>query len=275
MPVVDRRLDHAGGAGAARDRCGRTLAGRHDATCAIAGLPEERIIRIPTSDNFWRMGDTGPCGPCSEIFYDHGPAIPGGPPGSPDEDGDRFIEIWNLVFMLFEEGPEQIFLRHRLLAEAVRSAVSVWTEGQVLSFNIAEAGERGLVEGRRAATVAGGGAGPAGAVTAQTGAAVVARWRLPMRRWDGLGHPVAHMERISRQIRGIGAGRLEMPVEALILLLHQGVRARGLDSDAARSRITRDDMKTAKFCLQCKQRGGSQRLMALAWSNVLSRACRG
>jgi alanyl-tRNA synthetase len=71
----------------------------------IAGLPEERIIRIPTSDNFWRMGDTGPCGPCSEIFYDHGPRIQGGPPGSPNEDGDRFIEIWNLVFMQFEEGP--------------------------------------------------------------------------------------------------------------------------------------------------------------------------
>ncbi|MDE2200107.1 MAG: alanine--tRNA ligase [Rhodospirillales bacterium] len=71
----------------------------------IAGLADSRIIRIPTSDNFWRMGDTGPCGPCSEIFYDHGPSIPGGPPGSPDEDGDRFIEIWNLVFMQFEEGP--------------------------------------------------------------------------------------------------------------------------------------------------------------------------
>ncbi|WP_043362943.1 alanine--tRNA ligase [Belnapia sp. F-4-1] len=71
----------------------------------IAGLPDSRIIRIPTSDNFWRMGDTGPCGPCSEIFYDHGEHIPGGPPGSPDEDGDRFIEIWNLVFMQFEEGP--------------------------------------------------------------------------------------------------------------------------------------------------------------------------
>ncbi len=71
----------------------------------IAGLPDERIIRITTSDNFWRMGDTGPCGPCSEIFFDHGPAIPGGPPGSPDEDGDRFIEIWNLVFMQYEEGP--------------------------------------------------------------------------------------------------------------------------------------------------------------------------
>lgn len=69
----------------------------------IAGLPEDRIIRIPTSDNFWSMGDTGPCGPCSEIFFDHGPDIPGGPPGSPDEDGDRFIEIWNLVFMQFEQ----------------------------------------------------------------------------------------------------------------------------------------------------------------------------
>lgn len=69
----------------------------------IAGLPEERIIRIATSDNFWSMGDTGPCGPCSEIFYDHGEHIAGGPPGSPDEDGDRFIEIWNLVFMQFEQ----------------------------------------------------------------------------------------------------------------------------------------------------------------------------
>jgi alanyl-tRNA synthetase len=69
----------------------------------IAALPESRILRIPTSDNFWAMGDTGPCGPCSEIFYDHGPELPGGPPGSPDEDGDRFIEIWNLVFMQFEQ----------------------------------------------------------------------------------------------------------------------------------------------------------------------------
>ena len=69
----------------------------------IAGLSDEKIIRIPTSDNFWAMGDTGPCGPCSEIFFDHGDHIPGGPPGSPDEDGDRFIEIWNLVFMQFEQ----------------------------------------------------------------------------------------------------------------------------------------------------------------------------
>ena len=69
----------------------------------IAGLSDSKIIRIPTSDNFWAMGDTGPCGPCSEIFYDHGDHIPGGPPGSLDEDGDRFIEIWNLVFMQFEQ----------------------------------------------------------------------------------------------------------------------------------------------------------------------------
>ncbi|KQV81650.1 alanine--tRNA ligase [Rhizobium sp. Root1220] len=69
----------------------------------IAGLTDDRIIRIPTSDNFWAMGDTGPCGPCSEIFYDHGDHIWGGPPGSPEEDGDRFIEIWNLVFMQYEQ----------------------------------------------------------------------------------------------------------------------------------------------------------------------------
>jgi alanyl-tRNA synthetase len=71
----------------------------------IAGLPDHRIIRIPTADNFWRMGDTGPCGPCSEIFYDHGEHIACGPPGSAGQDGDRFIEIWNLVFMQYEEGP--------------------------------------------------------------------------------------------------------------------------------------------------------------------------
>ena len=78
----------------------RPISGRASPACRTA-----RIIRIPTADNFWRMGDTGPCGPCSEIFYDHGEQFPGGPPGSPDEDGDRFIEIWNLVFMQFEEGP--------------------------------------------------------------------------------------------------------------------------------------------------------------------------
>ena len=74
----------------------------------IAGLPDSRIIRIPTSDNFWSMGDTGPCGPCSEIFYDHGDKIPGGPPGSANQDGDRFIEIWNLVFMQFEQQSKDV-----------------------------------------------------------------------------------------------------------------------------------------------------------------------
>ncbi len=67
----------------------------------IAGFPDNKIIRIPTNDNFWMMGDTGPCGPCSEIFYDQGDKLAGGPPGSPDEDGDRFLEFWNLVFMQF------------------------------------------------------------------------------------------------------------------------------------------------------------------------------
>ncbi|HEY4071129.1 MAG TPA: alanine--tRNA ligase [Sphingomicrobium sp.] len=74
----------------------------------ISGLPESRIIRIPTKDNFWAMGDDGPCGPCSEIFFDHGEHIPGGPPGSADEDGDRFVEIWNLVFMQFEQEANNI-----------------------------------------------------------------------------------------------------------------------------------------------------------------------
>ncbi|MEM7768425.1 MAG: alanine--tRNA ligase, partial [Pseudomonadota bacterium] len=69
----------------------------------VSGLQDDRIIGIAGSDNFWSMGDTGPCGPCSEIFYDHGPDIPGGLPGSPDEDGDRFVEIWNLVFMQFDQ----------------------------------------------------------------------------------------------------------------------------------------------------------------------------
>ncbi|MGQ0674280.1 MAG: alanine--tRNA ligase, partial [Hyphomicrobium sp.] len=72
----------------------------------LTGFSDDRIIRIASSDNFWAMGDTGPCGPCSEIFYDHGPKIAGGPPGSKDADGDRFIEIWNLVFMQYEQrGP--------------------------------------------------------------------------------------------------------------------------------------------------------------------------
>ncbi|MBN8919129.1 MAG: alanine--tRNA ligase, partial [Rhizobiales bacterium] len=93
--------------GIARDRLTVTVYSEdeqaYDLWKKIAGLPDSRIIRISTSDNFWQMGDTGPCGPCSEIFFDHGDRIPGGPPGSPDADGDRFIEIWNLVFMQFEQ----------------------------------------------------------------------------------------------------------------------------------------------------------------------------
>ncbi|HUB14224.1 MAG TPA: alanine--tRNA ligase [Acetobacteraceae bacterium] len=95
--------------GLAKDRLLVTVFSEDDEAAAIwkqvTGFTDEKIIRIPTDANFWRMGETGPCGPCSEIFYDHGAHIPGGPPGSPDEDGDRFIEIWNLVFMQFEEGP--------------------------------------------------------------------------------------------------------------------------------------------------------------------------
>ncbi len=95
--------------GLPKDRLTITVFSEDDDAAAlwkkVAGLPDEKIVRIPTSDNFWRMGDTGPCGPCSEIFYDHGPEIPGGPPGSADADLDRFVEIWNLVFMQFEEGP--------------------------------------------------------------------------------------------------------------------------------------------------------------------------
>jgi len=95
--------------GLAKDRLMVTVFSEDDDAAVlwkkVAGLPEEKIVRIPTSDNFWRMGDTGPCGPCSEIFYDHGEDIPGGPPGSEGADLDRFVEIWNLVFMQFEEGP--------------------------------------------------------------------------------------------------------------------------------------------------------------------------
>ncbi len=80
----------------------------------IAGVPESKIIRIAGADNFWSMGDLGPCGPCSEIFYDHGPQLQGGPPGSADADGDRFVEIWNLVFMQYEQldGGERVDLPH-------------------------------------------------------------------------------------------------------------------------------------------------------------------
>src|SRR5262252_2349551 len=93
--------------GLARDRLLVTVYAEDDEAATlwakIAGLPEAKIIRIATSDNFWMMGDVGPCGPCSEIFYDHGPSIPGGPPGSAHAEGDRFIEIWNLVFTQFDQ----------------------------------------------------------------------------------------------------------------------------------------------------------------------------
>jgi len=93
--------------GLARDRLLVTVYAEDDEAAGlwakIAGLPDTRIIRIATSDNFWAMGDVGPCGPCSEIFYDHGASIPGGSPGSDAAEGDRFVEIWNLVFMQFEQ----------------------------------------------------------------------------------------------------------------------------------------------------------------------------
>jgi len=86
------------------------------------GVPKERVARIGAKDNFWSMGDTGPCGPCSEIFYDHGPDVAGGPPGTPEEDGDRYIEIWNLVFMQFNRDADgNILCRHRHGAGAVGS----------------------------------------------------------------------------------------------------------------------------------------------------------
>ena len=72
----------------------------------VVGVPMNRIVRLGDADNFWAMGDTGPCGPCTEMFYDHGPDVAGGPPGSPDEDGDRFIEFWNLVFPQYDRQPD-------------------------------------------------------------------------------------------------------------------------------------------------------------------------
>ena len=89
-------------ANAANDAAKQSVDKGIDLWKKIAGLPDSRIIRIATSDNFWAMGDTGPCGPCSEIFIDRGEHIWGGPPGSPEEDGDRFLEFWNLVFMQHE-----------------------------------------------------------------------------------------------------------------------------------------------------------------------------
>jgi alanyl-tRNA synthetase len=96
----------------------------------VAGLPDEKIIRIPTNDNFWMMGPTGPCGPCTEIFYDHGDHIWGGPPGSPEEDGDRFIEIWNLVFMQFEQFEDGT--RKDLAAQSIDTGMGLERIGALL-----------------------------------------------------------------------------------------------------------------------------------------------
>jgi alanyl-tRNA synthetase len=89
----------------------------------VAGLSDDRIIRIPTNDNFWMMGPTGPCGPCTEIFFDHGDHIWGGPPGSPDEDGDRFVEIWNLVFMQYEQFEDGT--RRELAAQSIDTGMGI------------------------------------------------------------------------------------------------------------------------------------------------------
>ncbi len=89
----------------------------------VAGLPDDRIIRIPTNDNFWMMGPTGPCGPCTEIFFDHGDKYWGGPPGSPDEDGDRFVEIWNLVFMQYEQFEDGS--RRELAAQSIDTGMGI------------------------------------------------------------------------------------------------------------------------------------------------------
>jgi len=89
----------------------------------VAGLSDDRIIRIPTNDNFWMMGPTGPCGPCTEIFFDHGDHIWGGPPGSPDEDGDRFVEIWNLVFMQYEQFEDGS--RRELAAQSIDTGMGI------------------------------------------------------------------------------------------------------------------------------------------------------
>ena len=132
------------------------------------GLPAERIVRIGdnkgaryASDNFWMMGDTGPCGPCSEIFYDHGPEIAGGPPGSPDEDGDRYIEIWNNVFMQFNRDDAGVM--HKLPKPSVDTGMGLERLTAVLQHvhsnyeidlfvNLLAAAKRGRRRGRRAAT---------------------------------------------------------------------------------------------------------------------------
>ncbi|WP_114964459.1 alanine--tRNA ligase [Alkalilacustris brevis] len=120
--------------GISKDRLLVTVYHTDDEAAAIwkkvAGLPDDRIIRIPTNDNFWMMGPTGPCGPCTEIFYDHGDHIPGGPPGSPDEDGDRFIEIWNLVFMQFEQFEDGA--RKDLAAQSIDTGMGLERIGALL-----------------------------------------------------------------------------------------------------------------------------------------------
>ena len=113
--------------GIARDRLLVTVYHTDDEAAAIwkkvAGLPDERILRIPTDDNFWMMGPTGPCGPCSEIFFDHGEQYWGGPPGSPEEDGDRFVEIWNLVFMQYEQFEDGS--RRELAAQSIDTGMGI------------------------------------------------------------------------------------------------------------------------------------------------------
>ncbi len=113
----------------------------------VAGLPDERILRIATDDNFWMMGPTGPCGPCSEIFYDHGDHIWGGPPGSPEEDGDRFVEIWNLVFMQFEQFEDGT--RRELAAQSIDTGMGIERVAALLqgtNDNYATDLMRGLIE---------------------------------------------------------------------------------------------------------------------------------
>jgi len=113
----------------------------------VAGLPDERILRIATDDNFWMMGPTGPCGPCSEIFFDHGDHIWGGPPGSPEEDGDRFVEIWNLVFMQYEQFEDGT--RRELAAQSIDTGMGIERVAALLqgtNDNYATDLMRGLIE---------------------------------------------------------------------------------------------------------------------------------